>query len=62
MKPIYQLYDEWLVRHQMCLICKFQVQGSIQTKPNDPYKAPATVEGLTMEDHIRKEHPKEIAN
>lgn len=58
MKPIYQLYDEWLVRHQMCKICKHQVQGPVQSA--DQYEPPKTVAGETMEDHIRKEHPDEV--
>jgi len=58
-KPIYQLYDEWLVRHQMCKICKHQVQGPVQG-PYEKYDPPKTVQGQTMEEHIRKEHPDEI--
>jgi len=42
-KPIYQLYDEWLVRHQMCKICKHQVQGPVQG-PYEKYDPPKTPE------------------
>ena len=55
-KPIYQLYDEWLVRHQMCKICKFQTMGPV----NEEHKPPTNSIGRTMEDHIRIEHPDEI--
>jgi len=51
MKPIYQLYDEWTVVHQICLICKRQMIGP---------KTPTDVDGTTMEQHIRKEHPGEV--
>jgi len=61
LKPIYQLYDEWLVRHQQCKLCDFSVIDPVRG-PTEDHKLPATVEGLTMEEHIRKEHPKEVKN
>lgn len=59
-KPIYQLYDEWLVRHQMCKICKFQVFGPVQG-PQEKYKPPMNMDGETMDNHIKTNHPKEVA-
>ena len=55
-KPIYQLYDEWIVYHQICMICKHQMIGKLVNQE----KIIRDVDGTTMEDHIRQEHPKEV--
>jgi len=55
-KPIYQLYDEWIVFHQMCSICKHQMTGTLVNQE----KIIKDADGTTMEQHIREKHPDEI--
>ena len=58
MKPIYQLYEEWQVIRQKCTICGHEATGMIVNQKKEVKDS----SGLTIEEHIRKEHPKEIAN
>lgn len=58
-KPIYQLYDEWLVRHQQCKFCSFSTMGPVQG-PSEDYKPPTTASGVTMEEHLKNMHAHEV--
>ena len=52
-KPIYQLYDEFVIKYQVCR-CKVENYGRTMVCLH------ASDTGKDMEAHIRKEHPEQI--